>query len=207
MTRVRRFALGIAIAVGLFASVQEAAAWFVGGRGWGGGALAARGAEVGGLGGWGGGWRGGCWRCGVAPGALAGLDYEPPYEQQYGTGAFAPPMGAPQQVPMGSPPYPPGAPAPTMSPPPQQAPMASPPYPPGAPAATASPPPPAPMVSSRPPGGAPPGNRPVGAHLPALPSGSRSMVVNNVQYYQNGATWYRPYFGSAGVYYEVVPAP
>ena len=33
------------------------------------------------------------------------------------------------------------------------------------------------------------------------------MVVNNVQYYQNGATWYRPYFGSAGVYYEVVPAP
>jgi hypothetical protein len=33
------------------------------------------------------------------------------------------------------------------------------------------------------------------------------MVVNNVQYYQRDSTWYRPYFGTTGVYYEAVPAP
>ena len=33
------------------------------------------------------------------------------------------------------------------------------------------------------------------------------MVVNGVHYYQSGPTWYKPYYGSSGVYYEVVPAP
>ena len=33
------------------------------------------------------------------------------------------------------------------------------------------------------------------------------VVVNGTTYYQAGPTWYKPYFGSSGVYYEVVPAP
>lgn len=48
---------------------------------------------------------------------------------------------------------------------------------------------------------------PLGTQLAALPGDARSMVVNGVNYYQSGATWYKPYFGSSGVYYEVVPAP
>lgn len=40
-----------------------------------------------------------------------------------------------------------------------------------------------------------------------LPVGAQSINVGGVQYYQAGATWYRPYFGSNGVYYEVVPTP
>jgi hypothetical protein len=50
-------------------------------------------------------------------------------------------------------------------------------------------------------------NAPLGTQFATLPAGSRNMVVNGVSYYQNGATWYKPYFGSSGVYYEVVPAP
>ena len=51
------------------------------------------------------------------------------------------------------------------------------------------------------------GNLPIGTQVAALPAGSTSMVVNGVNYYQRGPTWYKPYFGSSGVYYEVVPAP
>jgi hypothetical protein len=51
------------------------------------------------------------------------------------------------------------------------------------------------------------GGMPLGTQLAALPGGARSMVVNGVNYYQAGPTWYKPYFGSSGVYYEVVPAP
>lgn len=51
------------------------------------------------------------------------------------------------------------------------------------------------------------GNLPIGSQYAALPPGSKSMTVNGVNYYQNGPTWYKPYFGSSGVYYEVVPAP
>lgn len=51
------------------------------------------------------------------------------------------------------------------------------------------------------------GNVPIGTQYAALPSGAQSMVVNGVNYYQSGPTWYKPYFGSSGVYYEVVPAP
>ena len=47
----------------------------------------------------------------------------------------------------------------------------------------------------------------VGSQLTSLPPGSNSMVVNGQQYYQNGPNWYKPYYGSSGVYYEVVPAP
>jgi hypothetical protein len=52
-----------------------------------------------------------------------------------------------------------------------------------------------------------PGNFPIGTQFAALPPGSRNMVVNGVNFYQNGAAWYKPYYGSSGVYYEVVPAP
>ena len=41
----------------------------------------------------------------------------------------------------------------------------------------------------------------------ALPPGARGMTVNGAQYYQSGPNWYKPYFGSSGVYYEVVPTP
>lgn len=51
------------------------------------------------------------------------------------------------------------------------------------------------------------GNLPLGTQVATVPAGSNSMVVNGTNYYQYGATWYKPYFGSSGVYYEVVPAP
>jgi hypothetical protein len=51
------------------------------------------------------------------------------------------------------------------------------------------------------------GNLPLGTQVASLPPGAGSMVVNGTTYYQAGPTWYKPYFGSSGVYYEVVPAP
>ena len=51
------------------------------------------------------------------------------------------------------------------------------------------------------------GNYPIGTQFATLPAGARSMVVNGGNYYQDGSVWYKPYFGSSGVYYEVVPAP
>ena len=51
------------------------------------------------------------------------------------------------------------------------------------------------------------GNLPIGTQVSTVPAGSNSMVVNGTNYYQYGATWYRPFFGSSGVYYEVVQAP
>jgi hypothetical protein len=51
------------------------------------------------------------------------------------------------------------------------------------------------------------GNLPIGTQVASLPPGSSSMVVNGTNYYQSGPTWYKPYFGSSGVYYEVVQVP
>jgi hypothetical protein len=51
------------------------------------------------------------------------------------------------------------------------------------------------------------GALPVGTQVAAIPSGARRMVVNGNDYYQFGPTWYKPYYGSSGVYYEVVPVP
>ena len=48
---------------------------------------------------------------------------------------------------------------------------------------------------------------PIGTQVATLPPGASSMVVNGTHYYQSGPTWYKPYFGSSGVYYEVVPVP
>lgn len=48
---------------------------------------------------------------------------------------------------------------------------------------------------------------PIGTQMANVPGGARDMVVNGTHYYQAGPNWYKPYFGSSGVYYEVVPAP
>jgi hypothetical protein len=47
----------------------------------------------------------------------------------------------------------------------------------------------------------------IGTSTTVLPPGAHVMNVNGVQYYQLGATWYRPYFGGNGVYYTVVSPP
>lgn len=51
------------------------------------------------------------------------------------------------------------------------------------------------------------GSVPIGSQFAVLPPGATSMVVNGVNYYQSGPNWYKPYFGSSGVYYQVVLAP
>jgi hypothetical protein len=51
------------------------------------------------------------------------------------------------------------------------------------------------------------GNLPIGTQVATVPAGSNSIVVKGTHYYQHGATWYQPFFGSSGVYYQVVPAP
>ena len=48
---------------------------------------------------------------------------------------------------------------------------------------------------------------PVGSIYYSLPYGSQSATINGVQYYVLGATYYRPYFGNNGVYYQVVANP
>lgn len=51
------------------------------------------------------------------------------------------------------------------------------------------------------------GNLPIGTQVATVPPGSNYMTVNGTNYYQYGATWYQPFYGSSGVYYQVVPAP
>jgi hypothetical protein len=48
---------------------------------------------------------------------------------------------------------------------------------------------------------------PIGTQVAQMPSGAKDMVVNGTHLYQAGPNWYKPYFGSSGVYYQVVPAP
>ena len=48
---------------------------------------------------------------------------------------------------------------------------------------------------------------PLGAQVTTLPPGSQGRSVGGAQLYQCGDTWYKPYFGANGVYYEVVPPP
>ena len=48
---------------------------------------------------------------------------------------------------------------------------------------------------------------PAGTKVTVLPDGSQVRNVDGAPLYQSGSTWYKPYFGSNGVYYEVVPAP
>jgi hypothetical protein len=47
----------------------------------------------------------------------------------------------------------------------------------------------------------------IGAIYYSLPYGAQSTIIQGQQYYVLGSTFYRPYFGGNGVYYEVVPYP
>lgn len=47
----------------------------------------------------------------------------------------------------------------------------------------------------------------VGSIYYSLPAGAQSANINGTQYYVLGSTYYRPYFGNNGVYYEVVANP
>lgn len=48
---------------------------------------------------------------------------------------------------------------------------------------------------------------PLGTSMAYLPGGCVNINTNSGQYYQCGMNWFRPYFGSNGAYYQVVPAP
>jgi hypothetical protein len=47
----------------------------------------------------------------------------------------------------------------------------------------------------------------MGVNYAALPAGAMVIPKNGVTYYLSGNTWFRPYYGANGVYYQVVPAP
>lgn len=46
-----------------------------------------------------------------------------------------------------------------------------------------------------------------GTEVTTLPPGAVSRSVNGAVAYEANSVWYRPYFGSNGVYYEVVSPP
>ncbi|MFM8330665.1 MAG: hypothetical protein ACKN9T_03155 [Candidatus Methylumidiphilus sp.] len=48
---------------------------------------------------------------------------------------------------------------------------------------------------------------PIGSQVTVLPGNCGNAILHGVQYYQCGPNWYKPYFGNASVYYQVVPAP
>jgi len=47
----------------------------------------------------------------------------------------------------------------------------------------------------------------IGTITYTLPLGAQSANINGTQYYVSGATYYRPFFGPNGVYYQVAPNP
>lgn len=51
------------------------------------------------------------------------------------------------------------------------------------------------------------GNLPLGSQVAVPPPGAALSVVNGDTYYRAGPTWFKPYYGSSGVYYQVVLAP
>ena len=48
---------------------------------------------------------------------------------------------------------------------------------------------------------------PAGSVSYSLPTGAEAVSINGVQYYVAHGVYYRPYFGSNGVYYQVVGNP
>ena len=48
---------------------------------------------------------------------------------------------------------------------------------------------------------------PLGAQVTVLPAGCVVQNVSGTMAYQCGSVWYRPFFGSSGVYYQAVPPP
>jgi hypothetical protein len=47
----------------------------------------------------------------------------------------------------------------------------------------------------------------IGTDVPFLPSGSQSKNIDGTILYENKGTWYKPYVGTNGTYYEVVSQP
>jgi hypothetical protein len=141
MKQIKKLIVSAAIVAGAFASMSGAHAWVAAAGGYRGGAVA--------VGGYHPAYHPGCYGCGAAAGAVAGM----------AVGATTVVVAQPAAVVVSQPAY---------------------------------------VVA---------GNVPLGSQVAALPSGTQSMVVNGVTYYQYGPTWYKPYFGSSGVYYQVVQAP
>jgi hypothetical protein len=48
---------------------------------------------------------------------------------------------------------------------------------------------------------------PIGSVYYSLPYGAQSANINGTQYYVLSGSYYKPYFGNNGVYYQVVPNP
>jgi hypothetical protein len=74
----------------------------------------------------------------------------------------------------------------------------------GAAAASQPAPPPATVVVQQPMAPAP---LTLGMSLTYLPGNCVNINLSSDQYYECGPNWFKPYFGSNGVYYLVVPAP
>jgi hypothetical protein len=47
----------------------------------------------------------------------------------------------------------------------------------------------------------------IGTDVPFLPAGSQSKNIGGTILYENKGTWYKPYVGINGAYYEVVSPP
>jgi hypothetical protein len=58
-----------------------------------------------------------------------------------------------------------------------------------------------------PPAYSPPPAYPIGTTLPSLPAGCDHLNYSGTNYYKCSNAWFRPEFGSNGVYYQAVPAP
>lgn len=74
----------------------------------------------------------------------------------------------------------------------------------GAAMASQPPPPPTTVVIQQPMAPAP---LTLGMSMAYLPGGCVNINLSSGQYYECGPNWFKPYFGSNGVYYQVVPAP
>ena len=74
----------------------------------------------------------------------------------------------------------------------------------GAAMASQPPPPPTTVVIQQPMAPAP---LTLGMSLTYLPGNCVNINLSSGQYYECGPNWFKPYFGSNGVYYQVVPAP
>ena len=74
----------------------------------------------------------------------------------------------------------------------------------GAAMASQPPPPPTTVVIQQPMAPAP---LTLGMSMTYLPGNCVNINLSSGQYYECGPNWFKPYFGSNGVYYQVVPAP
>jgi hypothetical protein len=71
-------------------------------------------------------------------------------------------------------------------------------------ASNSAPPPPTTVVVQQP---AAPAPLSLGMSTSYLPGNCVNINLKSGQYYECGPNWFKPYFGSNGVYYQVVPAP